>query len=103
MGCDCTNFLPKGTNRRDVEEFIGFLGYEKVERSVFTNPKSTPFSFWKDKDYRYITGVYSEVAPGEKGGIEVWTRTTIWRSRFDSEYHNYTARCKSSKDLGHNV
>lgn len=91
MGCDCTNYLPKGTSSLDVEEYMGLLGYEKVERSQFTNPKSMPFSFWKDDNYRY-TGIYSEVAPGDDGGIQVWTRTTIWRSRFDSEYHNYTVK-----------
>lgn len=90
MGYDSTNHLPKGTRRAEVEGFLVLLDYEKLKRTKLTNSRSTPFSYWPDQDYRYLTGVYAEVASSDDGGVKVWTHTTIWRSKFDADFHNST-------------
>lgn len=92
MGYDGTNFIPKGTARKDVEQFMGYLGYDRLKKDKLTGRRSTPFSYYRDEDYKHITGVYSEVAPGDGGGVEVWTRTTIWRSKTDRDIQNHTIR-----------
>lgn len=103
MGYDGTNYIPKGTPRKDVEQFMRYLGYEKLEKEKLTGRRSTPFSYYRDKDYRHITGVYSEVAPDGHGGVMVWTRTTIWRSETDREVHNHTIKELRKRFGGHFV
>ena len=101
MGYDGTNFIPKGTPRKDVEQFMVYLGYEKLEKDKLTGRRSTPFSYYRDKDYRHITGVYSEVYADGHGGIGVWTRTTIWRSETDKDIQNHTIKELRKRFGGH--
>ncbi|MEW6353421.1 MAG: hypothetical protein AB1469_03855 [Pseudomonadota bacterium] len=94
MGYDCHNYFPKGTRATDVEDFLFLLGYKRGEKGPFSGMIGTPYYFYKDDDYKYITGIYSELYRDKeaKDQLVFWTRTTIWRSKFDSDFHNYTIR-----------
>ncbi len=93
MGYDCYNYLPKGTKRWEVEEFMTILGYKKLTRDeIDIKEKVTPFSFYKDEDYKYFEGVYAEVYLDDSGRLVVHIRTTIWRSKYDSDFHNFTIK-----------
>ena len=93
MGYDCTNHFPAGTKTKEVEGFLFLLGYEKGQKGPFSGMSGTPYFFYDDKDYKHITGIYSElIIDDETGELRFWTRTTIWRSKFDSDFHNYTIK-----------
>jgi len=94
MGCDCTNYFPKGTKAADVEEFLLLLGFQRGEKGPFSGMMGTPFYYDKDDHYRHITGLYSELYrdKDDPSQLLLWTRTTIWRSKFDSDLHNNTIR-----------
>jgi hypothetical protein len=102
MGCDCTNHIPPGVRRSEVEDFMANLGYVKLGGGW--GEASSAYSYWKDDRYRYTTGVYAEITvEKETAGIKVWTRTTIWRSKFDSDFHNWTIRQLKSRFGGYFV
>lgn len=94
MGCDCTNHFPIGTRDSDVEEFLLLLGFSRGKRGPFSGMMGKPFHYYKDDDYRYITGLYVELYRDKENPAQLmlWTRTTIWRSKFDSDLHNNTVR-----------
>lgn len=94
MGCDCTSYFPKGTKPADVEEFLLLLGFERGKKGPFSGMLGTPFHYYKDDDYKHITGLYLEVYwdKEDKNQLKLWTRTTIWRSKFDSDLHNNTIK-----------
>lgn len=83
MGLDCINTLSKGTRKRDVIEFLELLGY--------LNFDNKDFRFYKDDDYKYFEGVSAHIYE-DGNGLSVGTRTTIWRSKGDSDYHNFTIK-----------
>ncbi len=93
MGCDCETILPAGTRCRDVTEFLNILGYRKfIQQSFFdTEPKGVWFYFFSKTDYKYLTGVSAHVVQFDKS-VHVYTRTQIWRSKYDNDFHNYTIR-----------
>lgn len=94
MGCDCTNYFPKGTKASEVEEFMLLLGFQRGKKGPFSGRLGTPFYYYKDDHYRHITGLYTELYRDKDDPIRLlmWTRTTIWRSKFDSDLHNNTIR-----------
>lgn len=103
MGCDCTNYFPKGTRDSEVEEFLLLLGFNRGKKGPFSGTMGKPFYYDKDDDYRHITGLYVELYRSEEDPTELklWTRTTIWRSKFDSELHNNTVRQLKKRFGGH--
>jgi hypothetical protein len=92
MGYDCYNHLPIKTRKRDVEEFLTILGYERIKRGPFLIKNGTPFSYYRDEDYKYITGVLAEVFFDDDRVLKVHTRTIIWCSRYDLDFQNFTMR-----------
>lgn len=94
MGYDCHSTFPKGTRKKDVEEFLFLLGYQRGKKGPFSGMIGTPYYFFKEDHYRYTTGVYSELYTDAENDnqLVLWTRTTIWRSKFDSDFHNHTIR-----------
>ena len=94
MGCDCTYFFPKGTRDYDVEEFLLLLGFCRGNKGPFSGMMGKPFYYDKDDDYRHITGLYVELCRDKEDStqLKLWSRTTIWRSKFDSDLHNKTIR-----------
>lgn len=93
MGVDARNYLPPAVRRKDIEEFLLLLGYEKTPRDdIDKKIKATTFFYFNEKDYKHVTGVYASVLPNEEGGLQVQTHTTIWRSKFDSDFHNFTIK-----------
>lgn len=62
-----------------------------------------PYYYDKDDDYRYITGLYIELYREKEDPkqLKLWTRTTIWRSKFDSDLHNHTIRQLKKRFGGH--
>jgi hypothetical protein len=80
------------TRKCDVEEFLTILGYERIERNLFSVKNATPFLYYRDEDYKYITGVLAEVFLGDDGVLEIHTRTSIWCSRYDLDFQNFTIK-----------
>ncbi len=103
MGCDCINYFPKGTRSADVEEFLMILGFKKGKKGLFSGNFGKPFNYYVDDHYRHITGVYSELYwdPDDRDQLCLWTRTTIWRSKFDSDFHNFTIKQIKKRFGGH--
>lgn len=103
MGCDCTNYFPKGTRSSDVEEFLLLLGFKRGKKGPFSGMMGSPFYYFKDDDYRHITGLYVELYRDKEDAsqLKLWTRTTIWRSKFDSDLHNNTVRQLRKRFGGH--
>ena len=82
MGCDCTNTLLKTAKEKDVQDFLGILGYEKYSHNCY---------FYYDKKSRVqITGITAFIS--DNLPIQVHTRTTVWRSIKDHEIHNWTIK-----------
>ena len=82
MGCDSKNFLPKNVTKKDIQEFLQLLGYEKTSSNYF---------FQYDKFSReQITGIGAEISNTKPYVIHL--RTTIWRSVRDHEIHNWTIK-----------
>ncbi len=94
MGCDCTNHFPEGTKEPDVDEFLLLLGFKRGKRGPFSRMMGRPYYYDRDDDYRHITGLYIELYREKEDPtqLKLWTRTTIWRSKFDSDLHNNTVR-----------
>ena len=84
MGYDCVNYLPEGTRFYEVEEFLQFLGYERIKKGFF---------YWfEDTDYLSITGVFATVKKAEDNQISVWLRSQIFASNTDISHFNNTAK-----------
>jgi len=94
MGCDAISYFPDGTRQADVEEFLRILGFQSIKRSPFSARKAKAFSYYDDDDYRHITGLYIELYRSDEDpvGLQLRTRTTIWRSKFDNDLHNRVLR-----------
>ena len=91
MGCDCINYFPLKTNGKDVEEFLVVLGYTKLPRDRYT-PKGVTALLYHPNDYKYFVGVYAEKHFDKAEGLIVHTHTSIWRSRYDTDFHNHTVK-----------
>jgi len=100
MGCDCRNYLPSNTPRKDVEEFLIILGYVRIPRSQFTTKGATDVLYHPD-DYKYFEGIYAEVYLDKDEGLTVHTHTRIWRSRYETDFHNYTIKQLRKRFGGH--
>jgi hypothetical protein len=92
MGCDATNYLPKNCSKKDVEEFLCLLGYEKLKSKSSLDNDVTSFYFFKEDDYKYVAGVLCEIYLAKDGTPRVKTHTSIWRSRYDSDFRNWTIK-----------
>ncbi len=104
MGYDSHNYFPHGTRSKDIEEFVLLLGYQKGEKGPFSGMLGTPFYFYRDEDYKYITGIYSELYEDKKKkSLVFWARTTVWRSKYGSDFHNYTIKQLRSRFGGYFV
>jgi hypothetical protein len=93
MGFDCTSTFPKGTKQKDIEEFLCLLGYEVFNKKSEDGCSITEFSHYDEIDYRSITGIYARLSLDKSTcEISLWTRTTVWHSKFDSDFHNHTIK-----------
>lgn len=93
MGFDCTSTFSKGTKQKDVEEFLCLLGYELFNKKASDGRIIREFSYFEEKDYRSITGIYAHLSLEKTSNeLSLWTRTTVWRSKFDSDFHNHTIK-----------
>lgn len=65
----------------------------------------SPFYYYKDDNYRHITGLYAELCrdKDDPAQLLLWTRTTIWRSKFDSDFHNRTIKQLKKRFCGYFV
>lgn len=102
MGYDCTSSFPKGTKRNEVEDFLILLGYELFNKKSNDDEIIREFSYFEKKDFRSITGIYAHLSQDKLSKeIKLWTRTTIWRSKFDSDFHNHTIKQLKLRFGGH--
>jgi hypothetical protein len=92
MGYDCRNQLPPSTHRKDVEDFLGLLGYVRLPRSVLTSKGTIDFFYQPDDDYKYLEGISASVYSSKRGHLEVDTHTRIWGSRYEIDFHNKTVK-----------
>ena len=93
MGIDAVNHFSKGTRKKDVEEFLQILGYERLERGeIERNLNSTPYYYFKEDDYKHVTGIIAWVYINDEEELVTHTRTSIWRSKFDADFHNFTIK-----------
>jgi hypothetical protein len=94
VGCDCTNYFPKGTKEADVEEFLYLLGFKRGKKGPFSGMMGKPFYFDKDDDYRHITGLYIELYRDKEDSaqLKLWTRT---------EPPRFLRRLQSLRGLSH--
>lgn len=91
MGCLAINHLRSKTSRKEVKEFLELLGYTRLYRDPLTPKGFLAFSNHPN-DYKYFQGVYAVLGFDKDEGLIVETRTNIWRSRFDTDLHNYTVK-----------
>ena len=105
MGCDCTTYFPRGTKPSDVEEHLLLLGFQRGKKNPFSGTMGSVFYYYKDDNYRHITGLYAELSRDKDNPAQLllWTRTTIWRSKFDSDFHNRTIRQLKKRFCGYFV
>lgn len=93
MGFDCTSSFPKGTKLKDVEEFLCLLGYKVFDRKIRDGCIIRALSYYDETDYRSITGIFAQLSfDKNESELSLWTRTTVWRSKFDSDFHNHTIK-----------
>lgn len=93
MGLDCTSYFPEKTKIKEVEEFLVLLGYQLFSKNSESGRIIREFSWYEEDNYRSITGVYAHLSlDKETNEIELWTRTTVWRSKFDNDFHNHTIK-----------
>lgn len=91
MGCHNTNTLSNTAKKKDVQDFLSILGFEKYSHNYF---------FYYDRKSReQITGVSATIL--DKKPIQIHTWTTIWRSIKDHEIHNWTIRQLKNRFGGH--
>lgn len=91
MGCLSINYLPPQTNRKDVEEFLTLIGYSKQYCPEFSKKGITCF-YNHPGDYKYFQGINAYVSSNDTKGLTVEASTNIWRSRCDTDLHNYTIK-----------
>jgi hypothetical protein len=92
MGYDCVCYLPRGTNFKEVEEFLGFLGYERLSRGLHY--------FFEDQDYLSTTGV-SAMVQQDDDELTVSLRSNIQASKTDIDQFNFTAKQLRKRFGGH--
>jgi len=90
MGCDSTNFLSSDTKRNDVEEFLTILGYEKEPHNYPIQKKAANFYFYSEENYKYVSGVRADIFFNDNKELCIDIHTSIWRSGYDSDFHNWT-------------
>ncbi len=85
MGCDATNRLPLQVAEREVGRFLIGLGYVPLRKSL-----ASPFQLhYPPSKPELFEGVWASVSRAEDA-VRVWTHTRIWRSKGDSDLHNFT-------------
>ena len=84
MGYDCTCCLHTESRFPDVEEFLCFLGYNRINKGVFY--------FFEEKDYLSISGVLATVKIEKDGQLLVSLRSQIFASNTDIAQFNKTAK-----------
>jgi hypothetical protein len=83
MGYDCTCYLAEGTKFPEVEEFLHYLGYDKVRKGSFY--------YFESKDYLSITGVLATIKTANDNQLHVFLRAQIFASNTDIVHFNKTA------------
>jgi hypothetical protein len=93
MGCYSSNYLPPGTRLKTVDEFLRLLGYESIRKVRNRGNRARTYYFYRDDDYKYTTGILARLSEDpQKKCLVVETSTSAWRSKFDSDFHNYTVK-----------
>ncbi|MGZ5243923.1 MAG: hypothetical protein ACXWEY_11570 [Bacteroidia bacterium] len=91
MGCDCFNTLSPTARKKEVQDFLTILGFEKYSHDCF--------AYFDKKSREQITGVSATII--NKRPIVVFTRTNIWRTIKDHEIHNWTIKELKNRFGGH--
>jgi len=92
MGCDSTNVLPSNAKRKDVEEFVRILGYKKEPYNYSSHKKATTFYFYREENYKYVSGIRADIFLNDNKNLCIDIHTSIWRSGYDSDFHNWTIK-----------
>lgn len=100
--------FPENATNIDLVNLLIHLGYSKSENLFWPGPDGTKHFFWADSnDFKSTSGVDASVFPLDEQGQKAWkvpscnwalrTRTSIWASSFDQEFHNSTVRACRKK------
>jgi hypothetical protein len=102
VGCDASSFLPASTRLPRLYACLRTLGYRRLKRSG-DDPSDVLayFVHAPSNDYQHYVDLYATVRREDEGVVEVHTRTTVWRSRADSDHHNTTIRTLRERFGGH--
>ncbi|RYX86602.1 hypothetical protein EON83_00020 [bacterium] len=76
---------------KDVAEFLQILGYDVGRPTVFDGMVIQGGHFYRDEDYKFFTGIELFIYVKDNR-ISVETRTPIWRTKWDSDFHNFTVK-----------
>jgi hypothetical protein len=92
MGWDAQNSLPAGTRLVDVFRLLQRLGYRRTGATTLHDVRYHHLFLYDDRNLEHLSGISADVTVADDKCIWVHTRTTIWRSKTDSELHNLTIR-----------
>lgn len=94
--------FPKCATKEQLRKCLLELGYVKGRNLFWPGPPGTLSFFWQQtEDYRSTSGVDASILPLDAQGQAAWntdnewavrTRTSIWASTFDKDFHNRTVR-----------
>ncbi len=92
MGCDSTSVFQSATKIEEVANFLKILGYKEVEgdHTRFVSGGCKKLFHYEREDYKSFDAISVLVYSAEKG-ICVDLHTSIWRNKYDSDFHNYPA------------
>lgn len=87
MGYDANIYIPKGNTKKEVEEQLILLGYEKIYSSTFYRGNTK-------NDFQHETGVYAFLKEinDDKNKFSIWIRTQIFANSYDLEFQNRTLK-----------
>jgi hypothetical protein len=91
MGQDATNYLPAGTRRQDVIEFLRLLAFKSAGRTRLGDHTARDFRFFNENDYLSWEPVWASVSEID-GEVRVDTRTRVWAGHYDLSVHNELLR-----------
>ena len=92
MGLDSAYYPPETTRQHDLEEFLQLLGYIKKRPPEYMKKhKTSSYQYFSRKPYESLQGVEFTVIIEDKN-LVAYGRNTVWRNKYDNDFHNYTLR-----------
>ncbi|MBL7128650.1 MAG: hypothetical protein ISS16_06660 [Ignavibacteria bacterium] len=84
MGFDCINYLPKGINPKELEEFLILLGFTKISKSYYF--------YYDQKNYTTLSGIDLTIDKDKNNILCIHQHSLAFCSNADLEKINKTAK-----------